>query len=150
MEDNQIPVLDLNRIIDELMSEHRQGVEEVHLEPLTETVMNAEPETQPEMEEPIEEKRTGKRQRVAEQAEEEEAHFRTSPLSYSYPDLTENIPELAESSRRGEGNTEVMEILRSIIKDMEEREQRWENQQQIIEEFLKVEFRRKEQLFEQL
>ena len=61
--------------------------------------------------------------------EEEEAHFRMSPLSHSYPDLTENFPELAESSRRGEGNTEVMEMLRSIKKDMEEREQRWEKQQ---------------------
>ena len=60
MEDNQIPVPDLNRIIDELMSEHRQGVEEVHLEPPTETVMNAEPETQSEMEEPVEEERAGK------------------------------------------------------------------------------------------
>ena len=62
MTDNQIPVPDLNRIIDELMSEHRQGVEEVHLEPPTETVMNAEPETQLEMEEPIEEERAEKRQ----------------------------------------------------------------------------------------
>ena len=52
------------------MSEHRQGVEEVHLEPPTKTVMNAELETQPEMEEPIEEERAGKRQRVAEQTEE--------------------------------------------------------------------------------
>ena len=42
MPDNQIPVPDLNRIIDELMSEHREGVEEVHLEPPTETVMNAD------------------------------------------------------------------------------------------------------------
>ena len=54
MADNQIPVLDLKRIIDELMTEHRQGIEEVHLEPPIETVMNAEPETQPELEEPIE------------------------------------------------------------------------------------------------
>ena len=66
MADNQISVLDLNRIIDELMSEHLQGVEEVHLEPPTETVVNAEPETQPEMEEPVEEERATKRQRVAE------------------------------------------------------------------------------------
>ena len=61
MADNQIPVLDLNRIIDELMSEHRQGVEEVHLEPQSETVINVETETQPEMEEPVEEERVGKR-----------------------------------------------------------------------------------------
>ena len=70
MADYQIPVPDLNKIIDELMSEHRQGVEEVHMEPPTETVMNAEPETQLEMEEPVEEERAGKRQRVVEQTEE--------------------------------------------------------------------------------
>ena len=72
MADNQIPVSDLNRIIDELMSEHRQGVEEVHLKPPSETVMNAEPETQPAVEEPVEEERPAKRQRVAEQVEEGE------------------------------------------------------------------------------
>ena len=66
MADNQIPVPNLNRIIDELMSEHRQGVEKVHLEPPTETIVNAEPETQPEMEEPVKEERAVKRQRVAE------------------------------------------------------------------------------------
>ena len=54
MANNQIPVPDLNRIIDELMSEHRQGVEEVHLEPPTKTVMNAEPKTQLELEELVE------------------------------------------------------------------------------------------------
>ena len=61
---------------------------------------------------------------------EEEKDFRMSPLSHSYPDLTENFPKQAESSRRGEGNTEIMEMLISIKKDMEEREQRWEKQQQ--------------------
>ena len=61
MVDNQIPISDLNRIIDELMSEHRQGVEEVHLEPPSETVMNAEPETQLAVEEPVREERAAKR-----------------------------------------------------------------------------------------
>ena len=37
--------------------------------------------------------------------EEEEVHFIMSPLSHSYPDITENFPEQVESSRRGEGNT---------------------------------------------
>ena len=69
----QIPVPDLNRIIDELMSEHCQGVEEVHLEPQSETMMNAKPENQSEMEEPIEEERVAKRQRVAEQTKEGES-----------------------------------------------------------------------------
>ena len=73
MADNQIPVPDLNRIIDELMSEHRQGVEEVHLEPQSETVINAEPGTHPIVKEPIDEERAAKRQRVAEQTEEGES-----------------------------------------------------------------------------
>ena len=73
MVDNQILVPNLNIIIDKLMSEHRQGVEEVHLEPPSETVMNAEPETQPTMKEPIGEERPAKIQRVAEQIEEGES-----------------------------------------------------------------------------
>ena len=73
MADNQIPVPDLNRIIDELMSEHCQGVEEVHLKPQSETMTNAEPKNQAEMEGPIEEERAAERQRVAEQTEEGEA-----------------------------------------------------------------------------
>ena len=76
-------------------------------------------------------------------------HFRMSPLSHSYPDMTENFPEQAESSRREEGNTKIMEMLRTMNKDMEEREHKWEKQQQFREEFLEDEFRRKEQLFEQ-
>ena len=72
MADNQILVPDLNRIIDELMSEHYQGVEEVHLEPQSETVTNAEPETQPAVEEPAEEERAVKRQKTVSRIEEEE------------------------------------------------------------------------------
>ena len=62
--------------------------------------------------------------------EEEEMHFRMSPLSHSYPDMTENFLEPTESSRRGERNTEMMEMLRTMKKDMEEREHKWEKQQQ--------------------
>ena len=76
-------------------------------------------------------------------------HFEMSPLSHTYLDMTENFPEQAESSRRGEGNTKIMEMLRTMKKDMEEREHKWEKHQQFREEFLVAEFRRKEQLFEQ-
>ena len=72
MVDNQNPVPDLNRIINELMSEHCQGVEEVHLEPQSETVTNVEPETQPAVEESIEEERASKRQKIVRRMEEEE------------------------------------------------------------------------------
>ena len=72
MADNQGFVLDFNRIINKLVSEHCQGVEEVYLEPHSETMTNAEPENQPKMEEPIEEERVVKRRRVAEQTEKGE------------------------------------------------------------------------------
>ena len=70
MADNQVPILNLNRIINKLMSERCQGVEEVHMEPQSETVANADPETQPAVEESIEEERAAKRQRITEQTEE--------------------------------------------------------------------------------
>ena len=87
MADNPILVPDLNRIIDELMSEHRQGVEEVHLEPPIETVVNAEPETQPEMEEPVEQERAAKRQRVEERTEEGESEEDRDFVSVEAKDL---------------------------------------------------------------
>ena len=55
-------------------------------------------------------------------AEKEEMHFRMSLLSHAYHNLTENFLEQAESSRRGEGNTEIMEMLMTMEKDIEERE----------------------------
>ena len=76
-------------------------------------------------------------------------HFRMSPLSHSYPNMTKDFSEPAESSRRGEGNAKIMEMMRIMKKDMEEREKKWEKQQQIREEFLEAEFRRKEQVLEQ-
>ena len=72
MEDNQNPIPNLNRIINELMSEHCQGVEEVHLESQSETVTNVEPETQPIVEEPAEEERASKRQKTVRRTKEEE------------------------------------------------------------------------------
>ena len=72
MADNQNPVPDLNRIISELMSEHCQGVEEVHVEPLSETVTSVEPKTQPTVEEPGEEEREAKRQKTVRRTEGEE------------------------------------------------------------------------------
>ena len=54
----------------------------------------------------------------------EEPHFRMSPLSHSYPKVQENLPEQAEGSRRREENAEIIEMLISMKKDMEEREQK--------------------------
>ena len=82
-------------------------------------------------------------------SEEEEMPLRMSPLSPPGPEMREDFPELAESSRKGAGNIEIMEMMRSVKKDMEEREQKWEKHQQIREEFLEAEFKRKERLWEQ-
>ena len=71
----------------------------------------------------------------------EEIPSRMIPLSHSYP-------EQAKSSRRNEGSAKIMEMLKSMKKDMEEREKKWEKLQQIREEFQEDEFRRKEQIWE--
>ena len=68
----------------------------------------------------------------------EEAHFRMSPLSHSYPEVEEHLPSQTEGSRSKEDNIEIMEMLRSMKREMEEREQKWERQQQIIEYFLEA------------
>ena len=57
-------------------------------------------------------------------AKEEEMHCRMSLLSHSYPDMRENFPEHAESSRRNEGTAEILEMLISMKKEMEEREKK--------------------------
>ena len=58
--------------------------------------------------------------------EEEEMQCRISPLSHSYPDMRENFSEPVESFRRNEGTTEIMEMLISMKKEMEDREKKWE------------------------
>ena len=80
--------------------------------------------------------------------EEEEMQCRMSPLSHSYPNVRENFPDLGESSRRNEGTAEIMEMLISMQKEMEDREKKWERHQQIREEFLEADFKRKEQQWE--
>ena len=64
MAENQSPVPNLNEIINEIMNECVHGEEEVHMEPQPETVENVEPEAQPEIEEPTEERRTARRHEV--------------------------------------------------------------------------------------
>ena len=48
--------------------------------------------------------------------EEEEMQCRMSPLSHSYPNMRENFPKPAESSRRNEGTAEIIEMLISMKK----------------------------------
>ena len=47
-------------------------------------------------------------------------------------------------------SAEIIEMLKSMKKDMEEREQKWEKRQKIREEFQEAGFRRKEQMWEQM
>ena len=57
----------------------------------------------------------------------EEAHFRMSPLSHSYLEIQEHLPSQVEGSRRKEDNIEIMEMLRSMKREMEEREHKWKD-----------------------
>ena len=66
----------------------------------------------------------------------EEIPSRMIPLSHSYP-------EQAESSKMNEVSAEIMEMLKSMKKDMEGREQKWEKRHQIREEFQEAEFKEK-------
>ena len=59
-------------------------------------------------------------------SKEEEMQCRMSPLSHSCPDMRENFPKPAKSSRRKEGTVEIMEMLISMKKEMEDREKKWE------------------------
>ena len=73
-----------------------------------------------------------------------------SPLINSPPNVRETFSEPTECSRSNEGNAEIMNMLVSIKKEMEEKEKMWEQQQRIREEFLEAEFRRIDQRWEQL
>ena len=81
---------------------------------------------------------------------EDEVQSRISPVFQSPPHIRENFSEPVECSKGNTGNKEIMEMLVSMKKEMEEREKRWEQQQRIKEEFLEAEFRRREQRWEQL
>ena len=51
---------------------------------------------------------------------------RRSTLIHSPPDVRKNCSEPTECSRSNQGNTEIMEMLVSMKKEMKEREKRWE------------------------
>ena len=100
---------------------------------------------------PAEENETGEMEEVPEDIHPvvaEEAHFRMNPLSHSYPEAQEQLPLQAEGSKNRENNIEIMEMLQSIKREMEEREKKWERQQQIREDFLEAVARKKERMWE--
>ena len=78
----KVSPLTLTGVIKGPRNKRQKGIVEVEAEPAEEND-NREMETIPEQIPPV---------------EEEEMHFRMSPLSYSYPDMTENFLEQAESS----------------------------------------------------
>ena len=80
--------------------------------------------------------------------EAEEEPLRTSPTYTLSPEVQEQVPVQAEASRSIEGNAEIMEMLKTMKKEMEERELKWEMQQRIKEEFMEATARRKEKIWE--
>ena len=80
---------------------------------------------------------------------EAKEELRVSPTYPLFPEVQEQVPAKAEGSRSREGNTKIMEMLRAMKREMEEREIKWERQQRIKEEFMEVVARRKEQIWEE-
>ena len=81
--------------------------------------------------------------------EAEEEPLRISPTYPSSPEVREQVPVRAETSRSIEGNAKLMEMLKTMKKEMEERELKWEQQQRIIDEFVEATARMKEQIWEE-
>ena len=63
--------------------------------------------------------------------------------------MQEQVPVQAEASRSREGNAGIMEMLKTMKKEMKERELKWERQQRIKEEFMEATARRNEQIWEE-
>ena len=77
-----------------------------------------------------------------------------SPMDFSFP-LASSPPmqgrtfrEQGESSRGIQGNNEIIEMLLSMQRKMEEREQRWNVQQQFRDNTYEVELKRRDQQLE--
>ena len=81
--------------------------------------------------------------------ETEEEPLRTSQTNPLFPEVHEQVPVQAEASGSREGNAEIMEMIRAMRKEMEERELKWERQQRIKEEFMEATAIRNEQIWEE-
>ena len=57
--------------------------------------------------------------------EAKEEPLRISPTYPSFPEVQEQVPVRVETSRSIEGNVEIMEMLKTMKKGMEERELKW-------------------------
>ena len=82
-------------------------------------------------------------------SEVEEEPLRVSSTYPLFPEVQEQVPAQEEGSRSREEKTEIMEMLRAMKREMEERELKWERQQHIKEEFMEAVARRKEHIWEE-
>ena len=80
--------------------------------------------------------------------ETEEEPLRTSQTYPLFLEVQEQVPVQAEASGSKEGNYEIIEMLRAMKKEMEERELKWERKQHIKEEFMEATAIRKEKIWE--
>ena len=73
----------------------------------------------------------------------------STPLASSPPIRNRDFREPGESSRGAQGNEQIMEMLSSIQKRMEEREREWNLQQNFREEVYEAKLKRKDQQWEE-
>ena len=73
----------------------------------------------------------------------------TTPLASSPPIRNRDFREPGESSRGAQENNQIIEMLISIQKSMEEREKKWSLQQKFREEVYEAELKRRDQQWEE-
>ena len=83
-----------------------------------------------------------------EQDERSPINFST-PLASSSPIRNRDFKKPGESSRGAQENNQIMEMLSSIQKSMEEREEKWSLQKKFREEVYEAELKRRDQQWEE-
>ena len=73
----------------------------------------------------------------------------TTPLASSPPMRNMNFRDPGESSRVAQENNQIMEMLISMQKSMEEREEKWSTQQKFREDVYEAELKRRDQQWEE-
>ena len=73
----------------------------------------------------------------------------TTPLASSPPIMNREFREPGESSRGAQENNQILKMLISIQKNMEERERKWSLQQKFREEVYEAELKRRDQQWEE-
>ena len=73
----------------------------------------------------------------------------TTPLASSPPLRSRDFRDPGESSRGAQENSQIMEMLLSMQKSMEEREEKWSTQQKFKEDVYEAELKRRDQQWEE-